>query len=156
MSDDKSFEAKIEGDKLVEPEKVEKTEKEIKAEEFKKAQEELEEKTVVIARDKLMPLLKDANLGVEETKIVLQVLENTITQGVYALMNKNTVESMDIISGMNSEFPNADIYKNILLALKDETMGFGVGVLHWLNGKIDKDTKDLYLGKTFNEIVKDF
>jgi hypothetical protein len=138
------------------------TEKRIKEQQKKtqddmvKAQEALEEKTVVTAREKIAPLLKEANLGVDETKVILQILENTLTQSVYQLMNKNTVEGLKITDGMNEDYPNSALYKGILEAVKDETIGFGIGLFRWINGKIDKDVKDLHKDKKLSDVLQDF
>ena len=129
---------------------------EVKMDEIKKAQDLIEEKTVIICREKLLPILKEANLKVEDTKMVLQVLDNTITQGIYNLANKENVSSLGIDKNINKDYPNVDVYVNLIEALNDETMSFTVNALRWLNTKIDKDIKDTYIDKTVSEIVKAF
>jgi hypothetical protein len=79
-----------------------------------------------------------------------------LTQSVYQLMNKNTVASLEIIEGMNKDYPQADIYKSLLEAVAEEPVGFGIGVYRWLNGKIDLDVKSLYKDKKINEVLNDF
>jgi hypothetical protein len=121
-----------------------------------KAQEAKMERVVVANRDKIVPVIKKYNLEILETKQMIEMITMAINQSVYSLMQRLKVKDLELVKQISKEFPNHQMAKDILNAIKDEDISFGVESTQWLAQKIDAILKEENKGRKLDQINLDF
>ena len=157
MEENKQNEEEIKTEESVatEPASAEPTEAE-KAEIAKKAREEYEETIVVACREKLMPILKEANLNVKDSATMIETLFQTIQQAMISINRDKTIADLKITENINAEYPNSALYLKALNSIADQNISFILNCIQWFSRKLQNDLEDTYKDKTFSEVAKEF
>ena len=132
--------------------KQEKTEAEIKTEEQNKKREEEMEQIVIMAREKLLPILKAKNKSIEDSKMMLDVLAVALQNSMFYIMRETPTSATKLNEKIDKSYPNYEEYLEIWELIKDESMMQSTQVLQWMVDKINQTIKDKNKEVKFNEL----
>ena len=121
-----------------------------------KAREEYEEVVVTTCREKFMPILSDANLGIKDSSQIIDTLFQTIQQALLNLAKDKNISDLGIKDAINTDYPNADVYLQVLDSIGDAKISFIMQCIQWFGRKLSTDIEEIYKDKTFTEVVKTF
>lgn len=124
--------------------------------EGEKAVEDHMEQVVVLAREKILPYLKERNKNVEESKRSIEMLSITINQGLFLLMKSTLVSALELKEKVNPNFPDHNAFIQLIELLEGETMENAIEVLQWMNSKIDAVLKTETKERDFASLNIDF
>lgn len=124
--------------------------------EARKKQEEQMEKVVIMSREKIVPLIKKYNLGIVDTRSVLDLVAMALNQSLFDLMKKNFVKDTGLLDKIVKDYPNYELIKEIIETLGNETLADGMGVSQWTGEKIDAILKAENKDRKVESINLDF
>lgn len=133
-----------------------KSPEEIVREKAKKAQEEWQEKIVILAREKIVPELKLQNKTIPETRLLLQTIAVAIQQGQYEVMKKFSLKDLKLEEKITDDYSEKDRWLKMLEILGDVSMLDSIEVLQWMDAKIDSLLKLEQKERLVSELPLDF
>ncbi|MCX6643583.1 MAG: hypothetical protein NT043_00015 [Candidatus Bathyarchaeota archaeon] len=116
----------------------------------------MQERTVTVAREDLLPVFKEKNLKIEEVKWLLENLSVVFSGAAQDLFSKTTVEELKLMDKLKPEYPQYENFKALLEQLGTRNTLDATNALEWLALKIEKTIKDEYKDKDYNDLGIDF
>jgi hypothetical protein len=117
-----------------------------------KAIQEKQEAVVIIAREKILPILKENNPCIEDAKLICDTLAIAIMQGQYQLLKDHKVEDLKLLDIIKEGYPGYKTVCEIVKAINNESMELGIEGLQWFVEKIKKMIEDENKDRKFEEL----
>ena len=136
--------------------KVDKTPQEVYAEEQKKLVEARQEKTVVDARKKVLPILKAENMSIDQTKLVCDLLAVAISQGQFELLKEHKVEDLKLLDFISKDYPQSAVIKKVLNKINTMPMLDAINTMQWMTSKINSMIEAENKARKFEDLKLDF
>jgi hypothetical protein len=149
-----AFEAEVNEGKILD--NTLKTPEQIQKEEQIKALEAKQEKIVINAREIILPILKDNNSSVNNSKMACDVLQIAISQGQFELLKKHKVDDLKLLDLIKEDYPESKIIRGILEKIGDLSMEEGISALQWMVEKMNKVIEDENKDRKFEDLKLDF
>lgn len=118
--------------------------------------EKIQEKIVINARERLLPIFNEMNLTIKQSKDLPDNMAAVVSAGMYELMNRFTVKEIDLMSKLSPEYPGYTEFKTIIEAVEDLTISEAITSLQWFSEKVKKTSEDQYNDKPYKDLGIDF
>lgn len=134
---------------LKSPEQIQ---KEVQAQKVAERQEQI----VINAREKLMPILNEKNISVEDSKLVCDLLAVVLQQGQVNLLSEHKVSDLKLLELIKDEYPQSETVKEVIAKIEDMSMMEGINMLQWMVAKINKVVEEENKKRNFVDLKLDF
>lgn len=127
--------------------------------EQKKAQKKIDDKQeriVIAARENILPILKEKNLSIDQSKLICDLLAVAIQQGQYELLSKHNVCDLKLLDYISDDYPQSETVREILGKINDMNMLESINTLQWMTAKMNKVIEDENKERKFEELKLDF
>ena len=114
------------------------------------------EDIVINAHEKVLPILKKHNLLANDSKMICDTLAIAVMQGQYKFLKEHKVEDVKLLDYIQKEYPHYEAVVEIITAVNELSMEYGIEVLQWMTEKIKKTIEDRSKDVTFEELGLDF
>lgn len=125
---------------------------EIQAQKVAERQEEI----VINARNIVLPVLKEKDISVEDSKLVCDLLAVVLQQGQVTLLSEHKVSDLKLLDMIKDEYPQSEIVRELITKIEGMTMMEGINMLQWMVSKINKTVEDENKGRKFTDLGIDF
>ena len=123
---------------------------------LKKELEEKQERIVINAREKILPVLKSNELKIQYAKLVCNTLAIAISQGQFDLLKKHKVSDLNLLDLIKEGYPQYDTVVELIKNLNDFSMEEAINCLQWMTEKINKLVEEENEKRSIIELGLDF
>jgi hypothetical protein len=129
-----------------------KTPEQIQKEEQLKKVQERQEKIVIFAREKLLPILKTKNLSIDQSKMVCELLAIALNQGQMELLAEHKVADLKLLDFIQDKYPQSETVREIINTINESPMNESINGLQWMVEKMNKMIEDENKNRKFEEL----